>query len=277
MLTPANGAPAVSDNFYTTNADGALSMVTSASQALLVPTPDGKNVRAYLAVATTDLSPPVTSSQTTSSASQLLKGGLSLCVMTLGQSYDFRACNTPRPDASGEALDGFVFSDATTLFRDNRYMVGPTIVRLAATPSGAVYIYAVNRMGSIASLKASAGSWTATSWDTTGGRPATCTDTLNKPAAPAKPEEAPTFAKSFWRGAIWSTVKTALFTGLEITGEATIGPVATLVVGALSDELLGVSENVSDARKEEADKAGQIYSEWADIYDKVDMTISCSF
>ena len=275
------GSPQVSPNFLNTAADGTQSLILSNARALLVPSFDGQRVRAYLMASTIDLSPLPGGGQT-SSAGQLLKGGLSLCVLTFADSrWDYSACDSARPQADGEAADGYVLADATTMFGDNRYMVAPHIVRFSVAPSGAVLVYAANRPGRIARINASAGNmdWqsTSNSWSTiSGGRLSTCTDVLNKPAMPPKPSDPPQKLKDkFWFKSMLTTVFASVSVGLEIGFTGLGNPELGLFVSGLVDEGVGLVENYADQRDKKAIAPDGTYEQWVDVYSKVDITTAC--
>jgi len=281
---PKTGSPQVSQNFLSTAADGSQDLILSNAQALLVPSFDGQRVRAYLMAATTDLSPLPGGSQI-SSAGQLLKGGVSLCVLTLSATnqWDYSACNRARPSADGEATDGYVFAEATTMFGDNRYMVAPHIVRFSVAPSGTVLVYAANRPGRIARINASAGNqdWqqTSNSWSTiSGGRLSTCTDVLNKPAVPPKPSDPPPKPhESFWRGAFKTTLVTLLAVGLDVTSTYLTGnPELGMLAAGLADEALGLSESYGKSRAEKSTSPGDIYAQWANVYNNINISTTCA-
>ena len=273
----------VSPNFYSTTADQSV-LVLSEARALVAPSVDRKSLRTFLVSATTDTSTTSQQSTTVITSGQLLKGGISLCVVTAQTNSnpgDFSACVEPRappqdqavaPFVAGEASDGSIYGDATIVSGDNTFMAAPTLIRFSVAPDASeVKVYSVTRAGriSVALANTAAAQWNSLTngWSAISyGRSATCATALNKPALPDPPPQAPpatppTPPKHWWQKAVAHAFAKSFITGTlamasdyiaEAAGDVFLGPEAGPLVGMAAgfvvDLAVGTLTDVADGK-----------------------------
>ncbi len=290
----------VSPNFYTT-INGQSQLVLSEARALVAPSQDGKSLRAFLVAATTDVAAPTQQSTTVITEGQLLKGGISLCVVTAQPNQwpvDFSACSQPRAAGVGEAGDGYVYGDATIVSGNNTFMAAPSLIRFSTAPDASVVkVYSVTKAGriSVAFANTAAAQWNSVTngWTTISfGRSATCATALNKPALPDPPPQAPpatppTPPKHWWQKAVAHAFTKSFIAGTlamaaDVVGEAALGPVGALAAGFVVDVAVGAALDVADDKGKQEKAAAapadadKVYAQWLAVFDQVSLSENCT-